>query len=84
MWDINDILLLMAIIYVTLGLAIGILISVRRRREKTSRSDHKKAQPATTIDHGTHIVNGRYEMKSPPFKQGGMATIWLAAELKTG
>ena len=84
MWGINDIFLLIAIIYVALGLAVGILLTVRKRKQKSSGSNRRKAQPATSIGHGTYMVNGHYEMRSPPFKQGGMATIWLAAERKTG
>jgi len=84
MWAINDDFWLMAIIYVALGLAVGVLISIRRSRRKNSTQDQKKSQTATALSHSTYVVNGRYDLSSPPFKQGGMATIWLAVERKTG
>lgn len=84
MWGTSNVLLLMAVIYVALGLTVGILLSIRKHKRDGLRSDHKKAQATTSIGNSTLIINGRYELRLPPHKQGGMATIWLAAERKTG
>jgi serine/threonine protein kinase len=84
MWATSDGFFLMAVIYVALGLTVGILLSIRKHKRDGLRSSHKKAQATTSINNNTLIVNGRYELRLPPHRQGGMATIWLAAERKTG
>jgi eukaryotic-like serine/threonine-protein kinase len=84
MWSINEIFLVMAAIYVVLGITVGILISKHKRKQNKAPSISKKAQSATSIADSIIFINGRYELKLPPFKQGGMATIWLARERKTG
>jgi len=85
MWDTNSIFILMAVIYVVLGLTVGIFISIRKRKHSSSRSAQKKTKVTTYINNNsTYLVNGRYELRLPPYKQGGMATIWLAVERKTG
>jgi len=81
MWDI-DIYLLVAVIYVVLGLCIAILVSIRKR--KRSSSSRKKGQVHVSPDKNTHIINGRYEVGLSSHKQGGMATVWLATEHKSG
>ncbi|MFC1846312.1 serine/threonine protein kinase [Chloroflexota bacterium] len=83
MWDF-DIYLLIAVIYVVLGVCIAVLVSVRKRKHSRSRSDKKKGQVQASPDKNTHIVNGRYEVGLSSHKQGGMATVWLATERKTG
>ncbi len=67
-----------------MGITIAILVSSRKHKQKKVLSPSKKTQPATSIAVDTLIVNGRYELQMPPFKQGGMSTIWLARERKTG
>ncbi len=84
MWGSNDIFLLMILVYVALGITLGIFFGVRRRKRGGSRSDRKKAQTSTSTGNNTYVLNGRYELKSPPHKQGGMATIWLAVDRRTG
>lgn len=85
MLAINGSFLLMAVIYIALGLTVGILISIRKHRRGSLRSSRKKAQATTSISsNNTLIVNGRYELKLPPYRQGGMSTIWFASERKTG
>jgi serine/threonine protein kinase len=79
-----DLLLIMVLIYIVLGLSVGILISIKKRKRGSSKSDTKKTRVPATVGNNTYVVNGRYELRSPPHKQGGMATIWLAAERKTG
>lgn len=84
MWDTNNVFLLMAIIYVALGLTVGIFIRIRKRKHRGVHSDKKKTKATTSIGNNTYFVNGRYELRTPPYKQGGMATIWFAVERKTG
>jgi len=86
MWDTNSIFILMAVIYIALGLTIGIFIRIRKRKRSGSRPEQKKAaqMPSAMDNNNTYMVNSRYELRLPPHKQGGMATIWLAVERKTG
>jgi serine/threonine protein kinase len=84
MWDLNDAIVLMALIYAVLAVSIVILLSIRRRKSSSSRSDHGKIQAPTSTGNSTYIINGRYDLILPPHKQGGMATIWRAIERKTG
>ena len=85
MWDLNNPITLMLLTYAVLGVTIAIFLSVRRHRSSGSRSGHgKRHAPTKSMGESTYIVNKRYAVKLPPHKQGGMATIWLAAERKTG
>ncbi len=85
MSGIDDIFLLIAVVtYIVLGLTIGILVSMRKYKKSAKHSYLKKKQPLHPHENGTLIVNGQYELRTPPYKQGGMATIWFANERKTG
>ena len=84
MWDINVVIVLIALICVVIPLTVAIIRSERRRKSGGSHSGHGKTQEHTSAGDSTYMVNGRYEIKLPPYKQGGMATIWLATERKTG
>ncbi len=84
MSEINDFYLLLAVlIYIALGLTVGILLS-RRRSKKLGHAPGKNIHETSCDSNGTLTVNGHYELRMPPHKQGGMATIWLASERKTG
>ncbi|MBN2463719.1 MAG: serine/threonine protein kinase [Dehalococcoidia bacterium] len=83
MWGIDEALIAIALIYTMLGVNIAILLATRKRKSGGSGTDHTKLQPAST-GNNTYVVNRRYELITPPHKQGGMATIWLAVERKTG
>ena len=84
MWDINVVIVLIALICVVIPLTVAIIRSERRRKSGGSHSGHGKTQAHTSAGDSTYKVNGRYEIKLPSYKQGGMATIWLATERKTG
>jgi serine/threonine-protein kinase len=84
MWPIDDILLLMLLVYAVLGVAVAILIALRRRKSHVSGSPHGKTQIPAHAGNNMYVVNGRYELMAPPHKQGGMATVWFARERKTG
>jgi len=84
MWPTDDIVLLMVLVYSALGVALAILIALRRRKRHSSDSGHGKTQTTAQAGNNIYVVNGRYELMAPPHKQGGMATIWFARERKTG
>jgi len=83
MWPVDDLFLLIALVYAGLGITVAILLGLRRRKSHRSRLDHGKAEAPATAGNNIYVV-GRYELMAPPHKQGGMATIWLASERKTG
>ena len=83
MWGIDEALIAIALIYTTLGVNVAILLATRKRKNGGSGADHTKLQPASTCNN-TYALNRHYELITPPHKQGGMATIWLAIERKTG
>jgi len=84
MWALSDVILLMVLVYVVLALAVGTLVILRRRRGQGSRSSRAKTQAYVRSGNNVYVVNGRYELVSPPHKQGGMATIWFGRVRKTG
>jgi serine/threonine protein kinase len=84
MWPSDDILLLMGLIYAVLAVSVAILIALRQRKRHSSGPSHLKTQVAPRTSNNIYVVNRRYELMSPPHKQGGMATIWFARERKTG
>jgi serine/threonine protein kinase len=84
MWGTNNGLLLIVLVYAALVVVLVIFLSIHRHRRSRSRSGQKKVQAPASTSNSTYIINGRYELMSPPHKQGGMATIWLAVDRKTG
>jgi serine/threonine protein kinase len=84
MWGMNEAIIIMVLVYAALAVNVVILISMRNRKRSRSRSEQGKTQIRVPAGDRTYVVNGRYEIRTPPYKQGGMATIWLAVERKTG
>jgi serine/threonine protein kinase len=84
MWGIDGTTLIITLIYTFLALNVAILLSIRISKRSRPRSDEGKTQLRVPVGDSTYIVNGRYELRTPPHKQGGMAAIWLAVERKTG
>lgn len=84
MWGISFSVILMVLVYAVLALCIVLLVDIRKRKSSGSGYGQKKTRTPASPSHGTYTVNGRYELVSPPYKQGGMATIWRAVERKTG
>jgi serine/threonine protein kinase len=84
MWGVNETILLMILVYTILGVTMVILLGVRSRKRDNSGSEQGKAQAPNAAGNNIYDVDGRYELMVPSHKQGGMATIWLAAERKTG
>ena len=85
MWPTDDVFLLMVLVYAILGVAVALLLGMRKRsKSHGSDSTHGKTQTPAPAGNNIYIVNRRYGLMAPPHKQGGMATIWLAVERKTG
>jgi serine/threonine protein kinase len=85
MQDTVNILLIVAAIYVVLGICLAILIRIWRNKSgRKKQASGGSRQTAVSKSDNANVVNGRYEMKTPPYKQGGMSTIWLATDRKTG
>lgn len=79
--------ILMIVVYAILGIVVATLLSilaVRKRRGSRMHSVPHNTQAPTSVAERTHLIQGRYEVKLPPYKQGGMAAIWLAVDRKTG
>lgn len=85
MWD--QTILIAAIALILIAIPVSVAVIEGARRHKNSSSSHARVnsyQAPVHAGEATYLVNGRYEVKSPPCKQGGMAVIWLATERKTG
>ncbi len=84
MWGLDFSDIVMVSVYGALATCVALLVYIRKRKKGNPHPDHKQAQVSTPLEDRAHIVNGRYALITPPFKQGGMATIWRAVERKTG
>jgi len=74
------IIVVAAVIIVTVPAIIAIVQAI----QKLHRRRVQKVGEHVPVKNDSYAVNGRYDVKSQPFKQGGMATIWTATERKTG
>jgi serine/threonine protein kinase len=84
MWGTNESILIIALVYTFLGVNVAILLGIRKRKSGGSGTDHGKLKSPTSAGGNIYVVDRRYELMVPPHKQGGMATIWLTVERKTG
>lgn len=84
-YDPTPFIVLAALIVVAIPITVAIVQGSRKPKPNVApgAAVAVRAQPAP-VRAGTRTVHGRYEFKSPPFKQGGMATIWMARERPTG
>lgn len=83
--DPTPFVILAALILIAIPIIVAIVQS--SRKIKARPASHSASQPgskAAATPPSTKLIHGRYEFKSPPFKQGGMATIWMAKESPTG
>jgi serine/threonine protein kinase len=80
MYNATLIIVVAAVIIVTVPAVIAIVQAIHKLRRRKAQNA-PKAEP---VKNTSYPVNGRYDVKSQPFKQGGMATIWTATERKTG
>jgi len=78
-------IMLIVLFYTVFGVNMAILLGMRKYKSDGSDASRTKVQIAASAGNNTrYVVGRRYELMAPPHKQGGMATIWLAAERKTG
>jgi serine/threonine protein kinase len=80
MYNATLIIVVAAVIIVTVPAVIAIVQAVQKLRRRRA----SKAPKPEPVKSSSFPVNGRYDVKSQPFKQGGMATIWMATERKSG
>jgi len=73
--------IVIALVFTSVPVIVAIIQGIQRRKMRASalrRGEPLRPQPAQP--ESKHRVNGRYELKAPAFKQGGMANIWLARD----
>ncbi|MCX5992974.1 MAG: serine/threonine-protein kinase [Chloroflexi bacterium] len=77
--------IVIALVFTSVPVTVAIIQEVRRRKMRagTSRQGRPLQQPQAQPQ-SKHRINGRYELKAPAFKQGGMANIWLARDRASG
>jgi serine/threonine-protein kinase len=83
--DRNLIIVIIVAICAAIPLTVALVQVARKYRlRKPASKKVKVSQPAApAVGKNTFPVNGRYDARLQPFKQGGMATIWIATERKT-
>ncbi len=77
--------IVIALVFTSVPVIVAIIQAIQRRKMRASalrRGEPLRPQPAQP--ESKHRVNGRYELKAPAFKQGGMANIWLARDRTNG
>ena len=84
MSNIDTIILAIAFLCAGVPLTVAIVLGLRGNKNGNPAPAAPKPQPNTSIVDKPRQVNGRYDVSPQPFKQGGMASIWLATERKTG
>ena len=78
--DITPVLVFIALVCAGIPVAVAVIQNSRTRADGSPAAKPPvPAKPATVAQ----PVDGRYEMKPQPYKQGGMATIWLGKEKGT-
>ncbi|MBN1374616.1 MAG: serine/threonine protein kinase [Dehalococcoidia bacterium] len=83
--DPTPFVILAALILIAIPIIVAIVQSARKPRGRSASQGAAQARSqAAAAPPTTKLIHGRYEFKSPPFKQGGMATIWMAKERPTG
>jgi len=82
--DTNIIIVVIVVICTAIPVTVALVEYAKNRRARSGpRSVPQLRRPNVKLGKNTFMVNGRYEVKSQAFKQGGMATIWLGVERKT-
>jgi hypothetical protein len=81
--DPTIIVIVIALVFTSVPVTVAIIQEVQRRKIRAATLRQGK-QPQPAQPQSKHRINGRYELKAPAFKQGGMANIWLARERAGG
>lgn len=80
MFDATIFIVVAAVILVTIPCIIAIVQAIQKlKKKKVEKAGHPVSGSSNNIS-----VNGRYDLRQQPFKQGGMSTIWLATDRKSG
>jgi len=74
----------MIAVYAALAIGIVVLLEIYRRKRARSRPNQVKTLVTVPDTAKTKIVNVHYELISPPYKRGGISTIWRAVDRRTG
>ncbi len=80
MLNATTIIVIAAVIIITVPSIIAIIQAFQKLKYRKSQLSGQPAK--STAD--KLAVKGLYDINEQPYKQGGMATIWLAKEHKTG
>jgi serine/threonine protein kinase len=81
--DYTPFIIVAVLIFASIPITVALVQNARRNRATPQIPGYAPAAAPPALP-GTRLIHGRYEFKSPPFKQGGMATIWTAKERATG
>lgn len=76
--------IVIALVFTSVPVTVAIIQEIQRRKMRAGTLRQGKPQQPRAQPKSTHRVNGRYELKAPAFKQGGMANIWLAKDRANG
>jgi len=78
--DFTPVIVFIALVCAGIPVAVAVIQNSRMHAAGSPPAEPPvQAKPTAA----TYPVNGRYEMKPQPYKQGGMATIWLGKEKGT-
>jgi len=76
--------IVVALVFTSVPVIVAIIQEIQRRKMKAADLRHGGPQQPAAQRESKHRINGRYELKAPAFKQGGMANIWLARDRTSG
>jgi serine/threonine protein kinase len=73
--------IVIALVFTSVPVIVAIIQEIQRRKMRAAALHRgKPLQQPPVQPESKHRINGRYELKAPAFKQGGMANIWLARD----
>jgi serine/threonine protein kinase len=77
--------IVIALVFTSVPVTVAIIQEIQRRKMRAAaiRGGKPLHQPLAQPE-SKHRINGRYELKAPAYKQGGMANIWLAKDRASG
>jgi len=77
--------IVIALVFTSVPVTVAIIQEIQRRKMRAAAlRQGKPPQRSLAQPQSKHRINGRYELKAPAFKQGGMANIWLARDRASG
>jgi len=77
--------IVIALVFTSVPVTVAIIQEIQRRKMKSAAMRQGRPLQQGPAQHKSkHRINGRYELKAPAFKQGGMANIWLARDRNSG